>query len=157
VSSFRVAGEADAVALRDLERAASLAALGHIFPAERFPYPDDDVLARWHLVLADPTVSVRLREEEDAPVCLVAYDEAGTLRHLAVHPARWGAGLAGEAVRLALASWRAAGLSEARLWCLAENHRARARYERWGWRLTGAAQEAPWAPYPRELEYRLSW
>ena len=47
---FRPAREDEAGALRDLERAANLVALGHVFPPDRFPFPDDAVLARWAIV-----------------------------------------------------------------------------------------------------------
>ena len=55
---FRAASRDDLVALRDLERAANLAALGHVFPPERYPFPDDDVLARWALLFEDPDVGI---------------------------------------------------------------------------------------------------
>ena len=48
--------DAWAVALRDLERSASRTGLAHVFG--ELPYPDDDVLARWALLLDDPTVVV---------------------------------------------------------------------------------------------------
>jgi GNAT superfamily N-acetyltransferase len=154
-AEFRGANAADAPALRDLERSAGLAALGHVFPPDRHPYPSDDVLARWHLVLADQGVMVELAVDDRGPVCLLAYDEYGTLRHLAVAPRAWGQGLATAAVTRAVRAWRTAGHRDARLWCLAENHRARGLYERLGWRLTGLSQPAPWPPYPTEMEYAL--
>lgn len=161
--AWRRATDGDAVALRDLEQRASLAGLGHVFPPERFPYPEADVLARWHLVLADPSVVVEVSaghvglDDRSGPAVLLAYDAEGTLRHLAVDPASWGHGLGEAAVSRALAALRDQGLRTARLWCLAENDRARALYERLGWRVTGAEQEAPWPPYPREVEYTLTW
>ncbi len=157
--TWRRAGPDDAPALLALERAASLAGLGHVFPEDRFPYPDDGVLARWSLVLDDPDTVVDVLDATDATLdCVVAYDDAGTVRHLAVAPARWGRGLGARAVRHAEAALRAAGRRELRLWCLVENARARALYERLGWDPTGATQPAPWPPYPTEMEYsrRLS-
>ena len=44
---FRPATDGDAVALRDLEKAANLIALAHVFPPETHPYPDAGVLDRW--------------------------------------------------------------------------------------------------------------
>jgi len=149
--TFRTATEVDLAALRDLERDANLVALAHVFPPDRFPYPEDDVLARWALVLADPTCTTLVLDSPTSPGSLdglCAFDES-TIRHLAVRPARWGEGLA------------TAFLSEAcsridgpiRLWCLVDNHRARALYERLGWAPTGVTQEAAWPPYPIEMEY----
>ena len=156
--AFRRAVADDAGALLALEREASLAALGHVFPADRFPYPDADVLARWHLVLGDPDTVVEVMDAPDAGrpcelVCLVAHDAHGTLRHLAVAPVWWGRGLGAVAVRHAEAALRAAGHRELRLWCLADNRRARSLYERHGWRPTGEERPAPWPPYPTEVGY----
>jgi hypothetical protein len=44
---WRAAGPDDALLLTDLERAANLASLGHVFAPDRHPYPYDDVHARW--------------------------------------------------------------------------------------------------------------
>ncbi len=155
--SFRRATAADAEALLALEREASLAAFGHVFPVDRFPYPEADVLARWHLVLADPDTVVEVVDAHgDGPgglVCTVAYDAHGTVRQLAVAPEEWGRGLGSAALRHAEAALAAAGHRELRLWCLAENRRARALYERHGWQSTGETQPAPWPPYPTEVGY----
>ena len=42
------------VALFELERVASLAGLGHVFPVEEFPFPDEEVLAKYRLWFEDP-------------------------------------------------------------------------------------------------------
>lgn len=141
---WRVATSADAVALRDLERTASRAGLAHVFG--ELPYPDDDVLARWALLLDDPEVTVEVIEDEHGLLALVAHD-GSTLRHLAVRPDRWGAGLAREAFA------RAEDAGARRLWVLEANGRARRLYESLGWRPSGATQECPWRPYPTEVEY----
>lgn len=140
----RVATSADAVALRDLERTASRAGLAHVFGD--LPYPDDDVLARWTLLLDDPEVVVEVVEDGLGLVALVAHD-GSTLRHLAVRPDHWGAGLAREAFA------RAEAAGARRLWVLEANERARRLYESLGWRPSGTTQECPWRPYPTEVEY----
>jgi GNAT superfamily N-acetyltransferase len=151
---FRDATEDDLTALRDLEREANLAGLGHIFPPERFPFPDDDVLARWALVMDEDRVSVMVAdaEEGDGLVVLAAYDDT-TLRHLAVRPDRWGQGLASTAIETALYAMDLRGSTIASLWCLEENRRARRLYEYLGWRATDDRREAPWAPHPIEMRY----
>ncbi len=151
--TFRTAGAADAGPLRDLERAANVAALGHVFPPERFPFPSAEVRARWVEVLADPTVQVEVVDGEAGLLCFAAWDEV-TLRHLAVHPDRWGTGLARAAVARAVDAIRAGG-GLPLLWCLADNGRAWAVYEHLGWRPTGRRREAVWPPYPVELELAL--
>ena len=88
---FREATLDDLTALLDLERAANLAGLGHVFPPDRFPFPDDDVLARWALVLDEPGVDVLVRDAADGSGIdlFAAYDDR-SLRHLAVHPDQLG-------------------------------------------------------------------
>lgn len=149
---FRVATAADLPALRDLERAASLASLGHIFPPDRYPFPDDDVLARWALVLDEPDADVLVLDGTDGLVALAAHDDCW-LRHLAVHPGHWGRGIATAAVGAAVAEMDRRGSTAAHLWCLEENHRARRLYEYLGWRATADRRPAPWPPQPPELRY----
>lgn len=141
---WRSASAADAVALRDLERDASLAGLGHVFG--ELPYPEDDVLARWVLVLSDPEVRVEVVEDEEGLVAFTAYD-ADSLRHLGVRPDHWGTGLGRAGVARAVA----AGVRT--LWVLEDNVRGRGLYDSLGWAPTGVTQECPWAPYPIELQY----
>ena len=90
-------------------------------------------------MLAAPEVTVELVDAAGGPVCFVAYD-ATTLRHLAVHPDRWGTGLARLAVDRAVASVHAGG-QRPRLWCLAANQQAMGCYLHLGWVAdrTGAA------------------
>lgn len=142
--AWRVATSPDVVALRDLERAASRAGLAHVFGD--LPYPDDDVLSRWVLLLDDPEVVVAVVDDELGLVALVAHD-GSTLRHLAVRPDHWGAGLGREAFA------RAEAAGARRLWVLEANDRARRLYESLGWRPSGTTQECPWRPYPTEVEY----
>ena len=144
MTRWRRATADDVVALRDLERAASQAGLAHVFGD--LPYPDDDVLARWALLLDDPAVVVDVVEDADGLVALAAHD-GESLRHLAVRPDHWGTGLGGEGFH------RAEAAGARRLWVLELNTRARAVYESLGWTPSGASQDCPWPPYPTELEY----
>jgi RimJ/RimL family protein N-acetyltransferase len=153
---LRPATTDDLMALLELERAANLAALGHVFPPERHPFPDDDVLARWALVLEEPGVEVLVGdapgETGGALDVFAAYDER-SLRLLAVHPDRWGTGLATAAIGTVLDRMTARGARVAELWCLEANARARRLYEHLGWRATGDARPAPWPPHPTEMRY----
>lgn len=162
---YRQANLDDLLGLTALEEAANLLALGHVFPADRYPFPTDDVLARWVLVLAEPGATVMVVDADDRVdgsyedggsgrlAAFTAYD-ATSLRHLAVDPAYWGRGLAAAGVDLALAAIRSGGAPEATLWCLQENHRARGLYEHLGWQVTPESRPAPWPPHPTELQYR---
>ncbi len=151
---FREATEDDLLDLAELEREANLAALGHVFPAHEHPFPFDDVLARWRLVLDDPAAVVLVLDEKEAAglAAYAAYDDS-TIRHLAVHPRHWGQGLATAAVETAVNAMDLRGTTIASLWVLEENHRARRLYSYLGWRETADTQEAPWPPHPTEVRY----
>jgi GNAT superfamily N-acetyltransferase len=151
---LRTATPEDLTALRDLERRANLVALAHVFPPQLYPFPDDDVLARWALVLAEPGVRVTVRDAADGHglEAVAAYDDR-SLRHLAVHPDRWGRGLGSALVVTALRAMARRGTTVAELWCLEENLRARRLYEHLGWRATRERRPAPWPPQPTELRY----
>ncbi|WP_299057737.1 GNAT family N-acetyltransferase [uncultured Nocardioides sp.] len=142
---WRTAGPGDAVALRDLERRANLAGLGHVFGAE--PFPDDDVLARWRATLAEPGVVTEVLDGTDRPVALLCHD-AHVLRHLSVEPAVWGLGI-GSAALARFAEGHGPGST---LWCLERNTRALALYGRHGWTPTGTTRRTPWPPWPVEVE-----
>ena len=60
---FREATEHDLLSLAELERDANLVGLAHVVPPERYPCPVDAVLARWRLVLDDPTAVVGVAQE----------------------------------------------------------------------------------------------
>ncbi|WP_114422712.1 GNAT family N-acetyltransferase [Nocardioides houyundeii] len=153
--SWRPAGAADAFALAEVERVANLEALAHVFDPLRHPFPFDDVLARWALVLQDPEVRVEAVGGEQGLLACTAYDQEN-LRHLFVHPQRWGTGLGRDGVARAVAHIR--GLDGTpHLWCLEENRRARGLYEHLGWCPTGVTREAVWPPHPVEMEYSLTW
>ena len=145
MSEWRRAVADDVDALTDLERDANLVALAHVFPPDRFPFPWDGVRERWAATLAEPGVVVEVLAGEDGLEVFVAHDGV-TLRHLAVHPDRWGEGLARVAVERALAA------GATRLWCLVDNLQARAVYDHLGYRETGTSRQAPWPPYPTEVE-----
>jgi RimJ/RimL family protein N-acetyltransferase len=154
---FRAATLDDLSALRDLEREANLVGLRHVFPPDRFPFPEDDVLARWALVLDEPGVEVLVRDARrgrDGGLDLFAAYDDRSLRHLAVHPDQWGTGLATTAIETVLHAMDVRGTTIAELWCLEENHRARRLYEYLGWRpVEGERRPAPWPPHPTEMRY----
>jgi len=133
------------VALRDLERDSNLVGLRHVFGD--LPFPSDDVLARWALLVEDPEVVIDVLDDDAGRlVAFAAYDDA-SLRHLGVHPDHWGRGIGADGVA------RAVARGCHRLWVLELNTRARGLYERLGWAASGVTQECPWPPYPTEMEY----
>lgn len=150
LAAIRRATAADIDALTELERVANLVALAHVFPPAEYPYPLDEVRARWRAVLREPGVTVAVVDGTDGLAAFVAFDRH-MLRHLAVHPDRWGSGLARRA--LAFATPR---MEAPRLWCLADNVRALGLYEHLGWQPTGQTRRAEWPPFPTEVELRAA-
>ncbi len=134
--------------LTEIQEDASLAGLGHIFPAERYPFPREAVLERWRTatdtILADPD---GLGFAAVAPPWLDA---------LYVCPAAWGTGVADGLHERALEALRAAGVETAQLWVLEENRRARRFYERHGWYADGSTRVVPFPPHPLDLGYSLA-
>ena len=146
---MREAGPADVYTLFELEKAASSAGLSHVFPAD-IPFPDDDVMARWALVLEEPGVTVLLDCEDDVPVAYAAFGQ-GWLRHFGVLPRCWGSGRAQRLHAQVLARSAALAAPVTDLWVLVDNHRARAFYERLGWRDAGTRDAEVFAPHPTKM------
>jgi GNAT superfamily N-acetyltransferase len=135
-----------------IARAASLAGFAHVFPPERYDYPDEAIRADWAAALHDPGGETYLAFEGDRAVGVIAVNGC-VLQTLYVVPDRWGRGVGGALHDLALDRLRDAGVEEARLWTLRENGRARSFYERRGWSLTGRARPVPFPPHPIDVEY----
>jgi ribosomal protein S18 acetylase RimI-like enzyme len=144
---LRAAVADDVDALLRVERDANLRALAHVFPPERFPYPERDVRLRWARVLDDADFSVTVAERDAAVVGFVAW-RGDVVEHLGVDPEDQRRGLG---TRL-LAHAAEAIASPARLWVLVDNEGARALYSRLGWSPTGREQPAEFPPYPAEIE-----
>lgn len=154
---WRRAGPADAVLLRDLERAANLVALAHVFPPATYPFPDAVVEQRWVTALQEPGVAAWVVGRDGPggaePLGFVAHDDAW-VRQVAVRPEAWGTGLGSALLDRAVHGVRARG-GEPRLWCLQLNERALGLYGRRGWRRTGTERAAVHPPRPVEVELVL--
>jgi GNAT superfamily N-acetyltransferase len=84
-------------------------------------------------------------------VCVLAPDGRGELKDLYVIPSAWGTGVSGELAGAALAALGDMGASEAFLWVVEANPRARRFYERAGWARAAASRASPLGP--REVQY----
>ena len=82
----------EAEALLRIQREAAVGAFAHVFPPERFPFPDDVVGPSWQRVLANPGVEVYIAEVDGEPVGSVSVG-SGFLRTLYVLPSHQGAGV----------------------------------------------------------------
>lgn len=143
------ADEADELAGLNLRTA--LAAYGHIFPPEAPAPTHEGMRAQWdHWLGPDQAngrrafVAVEHGWEHDTIVGAVlvgpdADDPAvGHLSRLNVTPERWAGGIGTDLYETAVRAMAEAGFPSATLWVLERNTRARAWYERLGWRLSGA-------------------
>jgi GNAT superfamily N-acetyltransferase len=114
---IRQARADEAETLAAIQRDASLAALAHIFPPERYPYPIAEIRQRWSDALADPVMTV-LVAEQDTAIGGVAACRAEWLDGLYVRPALWGHGVGRELHDEVLDRLRAGGSARCHLWVL---------------------------------------
>ena len=138
-----------------IQRAAAVAAFAHVFPPDRYPFPDDGVRADWERTLADPAIEVYIADVAGEPAASVAVGD-GFLRNLYVLPEHQGTGIGSTLHDHALERLRALGWAEAKLWTLEENHGARRFYEQRGWSLNGETREVPFPPNPLDVGYSRS-
>jgi ribosomal protein S18 acetylase RimI-like enzyme len=137
--------------LARLERAASEAALAHIFPPRQYPYPISAVIRRWSQLLRDRRIHAYVLEVHDSPVGYVAFD-GDTVHHLGVAPDHTRRGYGSTLLEFACMEIFAGGTREAFCWVLAENHAARAFYRTLGWIETGGRRNSEYPPYPESLQ-----
>jgi GNAT superfamily N-acetyltransferase len=131
-----------------IHRESATAAFAHVFPPDRYPFPDDQMAATWRRVLEDPEIEVFIAEGVGS--CSVGH---GYLRTLYVVPSHWSQGIGSQLHDLALERLRAAGETEARLWTLEANHVARGFHERRGWTLTRETRTVEFPPHPLDVQY----
>jgi GNAT superfamily N-acetyltransferase len=153
-SSIREARPDEAEALAAIQRDASLAALAHVFPPERYSFPLDAVRQRWREALADPELTALVAEHGGAAVG-VAGCRAEWLDGLYVLSAHWGRGIGRELHDVALDRLSTAGSARCHLWVLEHNTRARRFYERLGWRENGEMRVVPFPPNPIDVGYTI--
>lgn len=158
------------VKLAELERRASIKALGFIFPGQRFPFPIDSVTERWREDLRDPTKQTFLAVPADRPA---GNGETGTI-HPSLSPERNPIGylahssnavlhfgvepdFEGHECRTSLLSCAEAEIfsdalvTEASLWVLLDDQPALDFYHDHGWSETDNSRRSPYPPKPQEL------
>ncbi len=152
---LRAGTPADSQDLFTLQRAAAIAAYGHVFPPEQYPFPDQQIAELCWRMLTSRTEQVLVAVGDDGPVGYVSrHDERIT--HLYVDPLHWRRGVGSRLLAAAVDSIRQDGHGIARLWVMSKNHRARALYEQHGWQPDGTSSEARFPPYPALLGYALA-
>jgi GNAT superfamily N-acetyltransferase len=149
---LRSAGDDDVEALLAVQRAASVAAFAHIYPPDRYPFPDDAIRDVWRQALADGGVETFVAEVDGEPVGSVSVRD-DFLNALYVVPEQWRSGIGSALHDHALERLRARGIGVAKLWTLEENWDARRFYERRGWALNGETRIVPFPPHPLDVGY----
>ena len=149
---IRTARADEAEALLTIQRGACLLAFAHIFPPERYPFPDDLIRTAWNEALADPDVEVFVAEAAGEPIGSVSIG-AEFLRTLYVLPTHWRTGIGTALHDHALERLRARGQVRAKLWTLEENWNARRYYEKRYWTLTDETRVVPFPPNPIDVQY----
>jgi GNAT superfamily N-acetyltransferase len=150
--NLRPARKDEADTLLAIQREAAVDAFAHIYPPERYPFPDDAIREVWAEALADPAVEVYVAELDGEPVGAVSVGN-GYLSTLYVVPSLQGSGVGSALHDLALERLRARGFAEARLWTLEGNESGRRFYERRGWTLTEETRVVPYPPHPVDVQY----
>ena len=125
--------------------------MAHVFPPDRFPFPDEGVREELHDRLTDPG-NVALIDADDRGFTIAGHER---LERLYVRPGAWGTGVAQALHAAALAVLREQGATSASLWCLVENPRDRRFYEKQGWRLNGDERIVPFPPHPLDVGYSI--
>jgi GNAT superfamily N-acetyltransferase len=151
---LRAGRSEDAEALFSIHRESAMTAYVEIFPPGRYRFPDAEMRAHWVSVLDAPDVDVVVAERDGVPVGFASVS-AGWLRALFVAPAEWGRGAGGALHDEAVGLLRRRGGSDAHLWVLEQNSRARRFYETRGWRDDGGRTNSKFPPHPLELRYSL--
>ena len=146
--SLRTATASDAETLAAIQEAASRAAVPHVYPPDRYPFPTDAVRERWRRF----TESGGWAAIGDGGFVAIAGE---WLEAIYVLPEAWGSGLADTLHDAAVTELRSRGVERARLWVLERNERARRFYERHAWRADGTSRVVEFPPNPIDLGYTL--
>jgi GNAT superfamily N-acetyltransferase len=135
-----------------VQRRSAVVGYAHIFPQDRYPFPDDVVRREWaeRMTTADWVGLAERGGEAVGTISVVG----NRIESLFVVPEEWGSGVATQLLAAGLDRIRAAGHGAAALDVMADNARARRFYEREGWTPDGRVSTSPFPPYPEIVGYR---
>ncbi|HEX2292097.1 MAG TPA: GNAT family N-acetyltransferase [Gaiellaceae bacterium] len=151
--SIRPGRAEDSETLFAIHRESAVVAYAHVFPPERYRFPEEEMRAHGEAAVREPEVTVLVAELEARAAGFATFSP-GWLRNLFVLPAAWGRGVGGALHDAGVAELRAQS-DKALLWVLEENARARRFYEARGWRPDGGRTRSRFPPFPVELRYAL--
>ncbi len=137
---IREAGGDDIAAIAEVHCTSALRAYAHIFPRDAEAPTPDSIAPAYAALLGDPRAAVYVAEDVDVVGCVALHAEDDVpsgwlLSRLYVTPAKWRSGIGAALHDHLLDEARARGLTLLHLWTLEANDRARAMYERRGWKL----------------------
>jgi GNAT superfamily N-acetyltransferase len=150
--TIRDASVGEAAQLAGVQERASMGALVHIFPPDRYPYPQAEVQARWDAHIRDAELRV-LVAEDDHGIVGFACVKPEWLEALYVDPEHWANGVGSGLHDRALEHLRTLGATHCHLWVLEANTIARRFYERRGWRQNGGTRVVEYPPHPLDVGY----
>jgi GNAT superfamily N-acetyltransferase len=153
--TIREASSADLDALFAVQKAASVAAYAHVYPPDRYAYPDDAIRKEIARRLGDEETTYFVAED-DGRIVGFAGVSPGWLEQLYVLPELQGHGVGSALLEAAVAARRAAGDAELRLWTLEDNEAARRFYEARGWRRAEETRVVQYPPHPIDVSYVLA-
>lgn len=153
--AIRTAEAADLETLLAIQRDAAVTAYAHVFPQDRYPFPDDDIRERWRDALGDADLEIYVADVDREAAGSIS-NGGDLLRTLYVRPSHQGMGVGSTLHDFALERLRARGCSRATLWTLEENWPARRFYEKRGWTLTEETRVVPFPPNPLDVQYAKS-
>jgi ribosomal protein S18 acetylase RimI-like enzyme len=134
-----------------------LVAYRHIFPPDRYPFPDHNARKTWRDLVANHGGSHQLVVAEvDGVVVGAVAATPGSIAHLFVVPTHWGTGVADALLAGAVSVSRQAGATQCQLEVLEDNWRARRFYERHGWARDHRRRAAGYPPHPVVIGYSLA-
>jgi hypothetical protein len=84
---IRTATRGEAELLLEIQKASSVAGFGHVFPPDKYPFPSEAVLDRWHKAIDDPAEVVVLAELATAAVGFAPCAPSGSTPSTLVPPA----------------------------------------------------------------------
>jgi RimJ/RimL family protein N-acetyltransferase len=145
----------DVPAVLDVQERGSVQALSSVFPQDRYPFPRDDVAARWRQEVTDPRIDCFVVLAQDG-VAGFAATRGDELLHFGIAVESWGSGLAAIAHEQVLEHLLAQGLRRSWLRVFTGNGRARRFYEKHQWEPTSDRSLSTFAPHPELMHYERS-
>lgn len=150
---LRDATPSDLSALLEVQRGGAVLALGEVVPQGVYPFPVEEIRARWVAELADPDIDAYVIVDGDGGVVGFAAIRGSELLHFGTAVETWGTGLAARALAEIVDRLTLAGVTVARLRVFEDNRRARRFYEKHGWAPMSRRSRTSFPPYPVLVEY----